>query len=200
MNSHYFTNEDKNNNKIHNITYYYKEHLLSLTSSDGIFSKNHIDFGTHTLLKYLEVDQNIVNVLDVGCGIGVIGLALAKAHPELRFEMIDVNLRAIELANLNAKNNKINNAVAYESNLFENVKMSFDLVISNPPIRAGKNIVHGIVDGAFSHLKINGQLWIVIQKKQGANSMVNKMTDVFGNCQIIVKETGYWILKSTKGS
>lgn len=198
MSSHYFINEDKKNNKFHNITYYYKEHLLSLTSSDGIFSKNHIDFGTHTLLKYLEIDKSVKKVLDVGCGVGVIGLALAKANPQMQVEMIDVNLRAIELANLNALNNKINNAIAYESDLLSNVKSKFDLIISNPPIRAGKQIVHGIVDQAFLHLEKNGQLWIVIQKKQGANSMVKKMIEVFDNCLIIAKEKGYWILKSIK--
>ena len=127
------------------------------------------------------------------------GLAYGKAYPELSIEMIDVNERALLLAMENAKKNEIHNVDIHESNLYDAVKKSqYEIIISNPPIRAGKTVVHTILEKAYDYLVENGQLVIVIQKKQGAPSAQKKMEEVFGNCERIQWDKGYWILVSTK--
>lgn len=198
MNSHYFKNDQNLSNKTYNIKFYYKEYLLSLTSSAGVFSKDHLDYGTNSLLKNLVLSPNCKTILDVGCGIGVIGISLAITNPHLYLEMIDVNERAIELANHNIHKYNLSNIKAYVSNLYENVTLTFDCIITNPPVRAGKQVIHKIIEGGYSYLNINGEFWAVINKKHGAPSFEKKMQEVFGNVEIIEKDKGYWVLKSIK--
>ena len=113
--------------------------------------------------------------------------------------MVDVNERAIRLSGENAHINQIKNVKIYESSVFQNVQENeFAAVVSNPPIRAGKKVVHEILEQSKSFLQVGGELWIVIQKKQGAPSAMSKMEDVFGNVEVILKKKGYYILKSKK--
>lgn len=168
------------------------ENMTFLTDS-GVFSKKMVDFGSQLLLKYLEVNQG-ETVLDVGCGYGPLGLSLAKAFG-VQATMVDINNRALDLARQNAERNKIE-ATIFQSNIYEQVKGKFDHVISNPPIRAGKQVVHEIIEKSKDFLRTGGDLTIVIQKKQGAPSAKSKMEEVFGNCEIVKKDKGYYILRS----
>ena len=168
------------------------EKMTFLTDA-GVFSKKMVDFGSQLLLKCLEVNQG-ETVLDVGCGYGPLGLSLAKAYG-VQATMVDINNRALDLARKNAERNKVE-ATIFQSNIYEQVKGKFDHVISNPPIRAGKQVVHEIIEKSKDFLGIGGDLTIVIQKKQGAPSAKSKMEDVFGNCEIVKKDKGYYILRS----
>ena len=168
------------------------EKMTFLTDA-GVFSKKMVDFGSQLLLKCLEVNQG-ETVLDVGCGYGPLGLSLAKAYG-VQVTMVDINNRALDLARKNAERNKVE-ATIFQSNIYEQVKGKFDHVISNPPIRAGKQVVHEIIEKSKDFLGIGGDLTIVIQKKQGAPSAKSKMEDVFGNCEIVKKDKGYYILRS----
>ena len=168
------------------------EKMTFLTDA-GVFSKKMIDFGSQLLLKCLEVNEGD-SVLDVGCGYGPLGLSLAKAYG-VQATMVDINNRALDLARKNAERNKVE-ATIFQSNIYEQVKGKFDHVISNPPIRAGKQVVHEIIEKSKDFLGIGGDLTIVIQKKQGAPSAKSKMEDVFGNCEIVKKDKGYYILRS----
>ena len=168
------------------------EKMTFLTDA-GVFSKKMVDFGSQLLLKYLEVNQG-ETVLDVGCGYGPLGLSLVKAYG-VQATMVDINNRALDLARKNAERNKVE-ATIFQSNIYEQVKGKFDHVISNPPIRAGKQVVHEIIEKSKDFLGIGGDLTIVIQKKQGAPSAKSKMEDVFGNCEIVKKDKGYYILRS----
>lgn len=170
------------------------EKMTFLTDA-GVFSKKMVDFGSQLLLKCLEVDQG-ETVLDVGCGYGPLGLSLAKAYG-VKATMVDINNRALDLARQNAKRNKVE-ATIFQSNIYEQVEGYFDHVISNPPIRAGKQVVHEIIEKSKDVLEIGGDLTIVIQKKQGAPSAKSKMEDVFGNCEVVKKDKGYYILRSVK--
>ena len=170
------------------------EKMTFLTDA-GVFSKKMVDFGSQLLLKCLEVNQG-ETVLDVGCGYGPLGLSLAKAYG-VQATMVDINNRALDLARQNAERNKVE-ATIFQSNIYEQVKGKFDHVISNPPIRAGKQVVHEIIEKSKEFLEIGGDLTIVIQKKQGAPSAKSKMEDVFGNCEIVKKDKGYYILRSVK--
>lgn len=170
------------------------EKMTFLTDA-GVFSKKMVDFGSQLLLKCLEVNQG-ETVLDVGCGYGPLGLSLAKAYG-VQATMVDINNRALDLARQNAERNKVE-ATIFQSNIYEQVEGTFDHVISNPPIRAGKQVVHEIIEKSKDFLEIGGDLTIVIQKKQGAPSAKSKMEDVFGNCEILKKDKGYYILRSVK--
>lgn len=170
------------------------EKMTFLTDA-GVFSKKMVDFGSQLLLKCLEVNQG-ETVLDVGCGYGPLGLSLAKAYG-VQATMVDINNRALDLARQNAERNKVE-ATIFQSNIYEQVKGKFDHVISNPPIRAGKQVVHEIIEKSKDFLETSGDLTIVIQKKQGAPSAKSKMEDVFGNCEILKKDKGYYILRSVK--
>lgn len=169
-------------------TFYFK-------TDAGVFSKKMIDFGSQVLLNTLDFKAK-ETLLDMGCGYGPLGICLARVQ-ELQVTMVDINHRAIDLAKENALNNQVS-ADIYQSNLYEKVQKTFDHIISNPPIRAGKEVVHTILEEAYEHLNTGGDLTIVIQKKQGAPSAKAKMATVFGNVVILKKDKGYYILRSIK--
>lgn len=162
----------------------------------GVFSKNGIDYGSRVLLENYQ-PESAKSLLDVGCGYGTLGLTLAKKF-DLDVTMVDVNSRALDLCRQNAIDNAVSNSKIELSNIYESVSEKYDAIISNPPIRAGKEVVHEILAGAFGHLNDGGHLTIVIQKKQGAPSAQKKMEEVFGNCQLIARDKGYFILRSYK--
>ena len=162
----------------------------------GVFSKNGIDYGSRVLLENYQ-PESAKSLLDVGCGYGTLGLTLAKKF-DLDVTMVDVNSRALDLCRKNAIDNAVSNSKIELSNIYESVSEKYDAIISNPPIRAGKEVVHEILAGAFGHLNDGGHLTIVIQKKQGAPSAQKKMEEVFGNCQLVARDKGYFILRSYK--
>lgn len=138
-------------------------------------------------------------ILDVGCGYGPIGLSLAKAFPERKVIMVDVNQRAIDLAKKNAADNSITNVDIFSSDLLEKVETNdFAAILTNPPIRAGKETVHKLFEDAYNHLAVNGELWIVIQKKQGAPSAIEKLKTMSQEVTVVGKKKGYYIIKVKK--
>ena len=168
---------------------------MTFLTDAGVFSKKMIDYGSQALLKCLDFHKQ-ESVLDVGCGYGTLGLTLVKAK-EVEATLVDINQRALDLARQNAERNQVL-ATIFQSNIYQNVEGRFHHIISNPPIRAGKQIVHEVITGSYTHLLDGGDLTIVIQKKQGAPSAKAKMEDVFGNCEILKKDKGYYILRSRK--
>lgn len=98
------------------------------------------------------------------------GLYLAKTFPDYLVHMVDVNERSLQLASENAKTNQIDNVKIYESSCYDNVEGKFAAIATNPPIRAGKTVVSTMLKDAFNYLVEGGQLWAVLQKKQGAPS------------------------------
>lgn len=195
---HYYTNNINLDSDESKINFRFREHELTFVSDIGVFSKERMDYGSRALLDAMDLNENQKSLLDVGCGYGTLGVSLAKVYPWLNVEMVDVNERAVLLSNKSIKLNNIENAKAYLSSIYENVNGTYDVIISNPPIRAGKKVVHEILEKAYDHLNENGELIVVIQKKQGAPSAKNKMEEVFGNCEIINRDKGYFILKSKK--
>ncbi|MFK4926168.1 class I SAM-dependent methyltransferase [Lactococcus garvieae] len=169
---------------------------LHFLTDAGVFSKNAIDYGSRVLLDNFQ-PEGAKTLLDVGCGYGTLALTLAKKYG-LKATLVDVNSRALDLAKKNADKNNIEANDIFLSNIYDNVEGNFDAIISNPPIRAGKEVVHTILSDAYEHLNDDGHLTIVIQKKQGAPSAQKKMKDVFGNCEIVAKDKGYYILRSYK--
>ena len=176
-----------------------KGNSFRFKTDSGVFSKKEVDFGSRLLIDSFELNKADGLILDVGCGYGPIGLSLAKAYPDAMVHMVDVNERAIMLAEENASENKVNNVKIYESDRLTGVEeKGFNAILTNPPIRAGKKIVHDIFEQSFLHLAEGGELWVVIQKKQGAPSAMDKMKELFGEVDIAAKNKGYIILKSVK--
>lgn len=167
-------------------------------SDAGVFSKGGVDFGSRTLIEAMDIPQD-AEVLDVGCGYGPIGLAAARLAAKGHVTMIDVNSRAVELAKENAAANGVNNITVLESDLFSALDdRKFDVVLTNPPIRAGKATVHAIFEGAYERLRSGGSLWVVIQKKQGAPSAKEKLESLFSRVEEVTKDKGYRIYRAVK--
>ena len=172
---------------------------LRFTTDAGVFSKGEVDFGSRLLAETFVIPEVNGDILDVGCGYGPIGLSIAASFPEREVHMVDVNERALALSALNAKNNELTNVKIYSSNALSDVSdAGFTAILTNPPIRAGKQTVFDFYDGAFEKLQTGGELWVVIQKKQGAPSTTNRLEELFGNVEMIAKKKGYYILRAIK--
>jgi 16S rRNA (guanine1207-N2)-methyltransferase len=199
MSQHYYSRTQKVESDPKYWDYTLKNHLFRFKTDNGVFSKREVDFGSRLLIESFIMPEVQGFVLDVGCGYGPIGLSIAKDNRERTVHMVDVNDRAIELAKENAQFNRIENIVIYESDRLLNVKESnFAAILTNPPIRAGKKTVHEIFEQSFEHLVPHGELWVVIQKKQGAPSALEKLNTLFSEVETIDKSKGYFIIKAIK--
>lgn len=198
MASHYYNNnlETKSNEKI--IECQILGNLLKFITDHGVFSKGGIDYGSKLLVENCQFKPEDNRVLDIGCGYGAIGISLAKKYPHIHFDLVDVNLRALDLAKRNYLLNNIHNITVFESNIYEKINNKYDCIVSNPPIRAGKKIVYQIFEKAIDYLNDNGSIYIVMKKNHGAKSAIKKLTEVFHNCEIVYRDKGYYVFKSTK--
>jgi 16S rRNA (guanine1207-N2)-methyltransferase len=176
-----------------------KGHNFRFKTDNGVFSKKEVDFGSRLLIEAFTPTNEQGKILDVGCGYGPIGLSLARSFPDAMVHMVDVNERALALAVENAKLNQINNIEIYQSDRLTAVKeAAFSDILTNPPIRAGKSVVHDIFEQSFAHLAPGGSLWVVIQKKQGAPSAIEKLEQFFSEVDIVEKNKGYFIIQAKK--
>ncbi|MDR6120728.1 16S rRNA (guanine1207-N2)-methyltransferase [Bacillus sp. SLBN-46] len=166
MSEHYYSRTQKVESDPKFWDFTLKNNLFRFKTDNGVFSKREVDFGSRLLIESFEMPQTEGFVLDVGCGYGPIGLSIAKQYHDRVVHMVDVNERAIQLSKENAALNKIENVKVYESDRLINVKeMNFAAILTNPPIRAGKQTVHDIFEQSYNHLVSNGELWVVIQKR-----------------------------------
>ncbi len=199
MSEHYYsrTQNVESNPKYWDFTL--RNQKICFKTDNGVFSKKEVDYGSRLLIEAFEIPEVEGHVLDVGCGYGPIGLSIAKDFPNRLVHMIDVNERAIQLAKENAEQNHINNVHIYESDRLLSVKdREFAAILTNPPIRAGKKTVHDIFEQSHMHLVSGGQIWVVIQKKQGAPSAIEKLKELFTTVETIDKSKGYFIIKAEK--
>ena len=194
----YFTNSDNIKSERRIIKYNYDSISLSFISDNGVFSKDRIDYGSRllvdTYIKYNK-DKKINNFLDVGCGYGFISILLSKI---LNVNGVggDVNKRALKLADENAKLNKVD-IKFIESNCYENIDGRYELIITNPPIRAGKSVVLNILRGASDYMSDVGELWFVIRKDQGAKSVINEISSLY-KIDMVEKSKGFFIIVAKK--
>ena len=130
----------------------------------------------------------------MGCGYGVIGIIIKDKYPNVNLTQTDVNLRALELTKINAETNYIESKV-FHSDGFEKITELFDVITLNPPIRTGKEVVFKLYNGAYEHLKKDGEFYIVIAKKQGAPSHQKYLKELFGNIEVVCKNKGYFVFK-----
>ncbi len=197
MADHYYSKTTNTPSEPKDFIFNFKGHTFKFKTDNGVFSKDYIDYGSFAMLNAFIPNDIDLPILDMGSGYGPIGIVVSKIYNKKTI-MCEINERAYNLSLENIKNNNANSE-AFNSNLYEKVEgLEFSSIITNPPIRAGKDTVFSIYDGAYKHLAIGGELWVVIQKKQGAPSSKAHLIELFGNCDIINRDHGYYILKSIK--
>lgn len=192
---HYYTENDDLISEPEQFIFNYRGKALTFVSDNGVFSKKMIDYGSRVLLEAISIDSSKKTLLDVGCGYGTFGIALKSVYPFLEIDMVDVNDRALNLARENLKLNNMS-ANVYLSNTYDKVENKYDLIVTNPPIRAGKEIVTKILVESKKYLNLNGEIWVVIQKKQGAPSAKKNLESVFKKVDIVKRDKGYYILRA----
>lgn len=200
MSEHYYSRKPSTASDRHVFEAELRGFRFRLTSDAGVFSKGGVDYGSKVLIERMEIEDR-AEVLDVGCGYGPIGLTAARLAPHGHVHMVDINERAVELARLNARNNGIGNVTVLQSDKLAAVQnLRFDVILTNPPIRAGKSVVHQIFEESVRQLKSGGSLWIVIQNKQGAPSARAKLEELFGEDAVeeMGKDKGYRIFRARK--
>lgn len=187
--SYYFSNDDTVKSEIKKINVKIKNNLYSFYTDNGVFSKKGLDFGTRTLLESIPNLKG--EILDLGCGYGAIGIYLSKYG---NVDMVDVNKRSIDLA---IKNGKLNNVTinVFESDGFKNITKKYDYIVTNPPIRVGKNKLYELLFQAKNHLKNNGIMYLVINKDQGAKSVIKDLSKEY-ETSIINKNKGFYIIEA----
>ena len=194
--SQYFDNDNniKHNKKI--IEFYFNDKKYNLYSDNGVFSKDKFDYGTRLLLDSIDIEKISGNVLDLGCGLGVVGIILGTINKNINIDMIDINERAISLVRDNLTLNKVK-ANVFSSDVYSNVNKKYDYIITNPPIRAGKEVVRRFLLGGYDYLNDNGILYFVMRKDHGVKSMIKELENKY-NVTIINKDKGFYILSLTK--
>ena len=173
-------------------------HPFAFRTDAGVFSGDKIDRGTELLIEAIEIGPCEL-ILDLGCGYGAIGIVAARLSEGGHVILTDVNERAVALARKNVAANGVGNAEVRSGSLYEPVTgMAFDHILSNPPIRAGRQVVDRIVADAPQHLLEGGKLWLVARTRQGADSLRQRMAHAFGTAEIVKRGSGFKVLRATK--
>ena len=188
---HYFTNNDNIKSITREIKFHIHNKDFTFYTDNGVFSKSGLDFGTRTLLEVIPILKIKGKVLDFGCGYGPIGIILSKLT-NCQVDMIDVNIRAIGLSYKNAKINDVSVNV-FESDIYSEVKEKYNYIITNPPIRVGKKILYQILFEAKNHLEADGEVWFVINKDQGAKSLMRDLANLY-DVRLVKKNKGFYII------
>ena len=194
--SQYFDNDRSIKSERRNITFCFGNNNFNLISDNGVFSKDKFDYGTRVLLQSINVEELSGYVLDLGCGIGVVGIILKTINKDINVDMVDINERAIELAKENLILNNIDNNV-FISDVYSNVKCKYNYIITNPPIRAGKEVVRRFLLGSYEYLNNNGVLYFVMRKDHGVKSIIRELENLF-NVEIIRKDKGFYVVECLK--
>jgi len=200
LSEHYYTHRPSADHEERTVQAHLRGMDFTFITDAGVFSRERIDFGTQLLIEAMRFDQ-AAKVLDLGCGYGAIGVVAARLAPQGYVWMVDVNERAVHLANRNLRVNRIRNAEARAGDGLEPVRgIAFDVILTNPPLRAGKAVVYRLIDEAYDALVPGGSLWVVVQNKQGAPSMKRKLQERFGSVTDVARKAGYHVYQATRGN
>ena len=203
--SHYFTPRAprENDAPIEDNAYRIKEKIgattLSFHTSSGVFARNGLDDGSRLLLETAKILDDM-RILDLGCGWGAVGCFMATRAPQSRIVMCDINGVAAQVALRNAQENGLTNVAAFCGDGASALKSeSFDVVVCNPPVRAGNAVIAKLFDDSLRVLASDGgALWIVLRTAQGAKSWQKRLGNQFGNCEKVAMRGGFRVLKSVK--
>ena len=196
MAEHYYTNNPTSEHEERSFRAVFAGRVLAFDTDAGVFSKQHVDPGSELLCRALP-DTISGRVLDMGCGWGAMTVMTLARFPKAEVVMADVNERALALAVSNVEKNHMQ-ATAVLSDGFEKIEGEFDVVITNPPIRAGKAVIYKMFEDAKAHLVPGGTLYLVVRKQQGAPSTLKFLKELYGKAEVIERDGGYWIIECVK--
>ena len=193
--SHYFSAKPTSAAQRGLIKTVLRKRNYSFFTSTGVFSVKRVDKGTRVLVENMGLPGE-GRILDMGCGIGVIGIVASIENPLLEVHMSDVNERAVNLTRDNVKKNHAKNCHVHLGYLYEPlVDLTFDAIISNPPISAGmRKVVFPLVEGAYERLNPGGTLQLVIQSNKGGKMLGKFLDETFGEHSVTSKKSGYRVL------
>jgi len=194
--AHYFDKKQDSRLETNKIEAILRGNTIRIKTASGVFAKKKVDKGSLLLIEKSIIEDN-KRVLDLGCGVGVVGIAIKKAFPKCEVWQSDVNERAVMITRENVRLNHIKTSVV-KSDGFAKIQENFDIVLLNPPQTAGKKVCFKLVEDSLIHLKENGNLQLVIRSQKGGKQMAAFMKDVFGNVETIARGSGYRILVSKK--
>ncbi len=170
-------------------------HRLALSSGSGVFARGRLDIGTSVLFRETEPPAG-GHVLDLGCGYGVIGLAVAIASPSAVVTGVDVNERAVLLANENAVRIGVADRFTAMTPDGVDAHATYDEIWSNPPIRIGKQALHDLLLTWLPRLSPGGRAVMVVGKNLGADSLQAWLTDQGWPTSRLASAKGFRVLES----
>lgn len=172
---------------------------LEFLTASGVFSYRRIDTGTRLLVESMTLPERGA-ALDLGCGYGVIGITAARLNPSLDVWMTDVNERALLLAEENVRRNRAKNARVLKGFLYEALGgISFEAILTNPPISAGLRVLEQLVEGSLRHLRPGGSLQMVVRTNKGGRHAARLLDQYYGGFKVTARKGGYRILKAERG-
>lgn len=207
MTEHYYSKNPSSEMKIKKIKAILRGNELEFYTASGTFSLSSVDKGSEILINYCDIDEtgkekynkNIgKRILDLGCGYGPVGIAIAKAFPECEVVMTDINERAVKMTKKNSRLNGIENTKIVSGNMYESVDGEFDIILLNPPQSAGRKLCFEMIEKSADFLNKEGSLQIIARKNKGGEVLGKKMEEIFGNLDVLAKKSGYWLYISKK--
>ena len=194
--SQYFDNDKSIKSKKKLIEFNFNNKKYNVYSDNGVFSKDKFDYGTRVLLESIDINNLCGNILDLGCGIGVVGIILGTINKNINIDMVDINDRAINLAKENMSLNKVKGNV-FISDVYSNINKKYNYIITNPPIRAGKEVVRRFLLGGYDYLTDDGTLYFVMRKDHGVKSMIKELENKY-IVSILNKDKGFYMVSLSK--
>ena len=195
----YFAERPRSASVRSELRFLYRGDVLHFLVDRGVFASHGLDPGTALLIENLALGVRD-RVLDLGCGWGAVGVAAARSASEGHVVMTDVNRRAARLARLNLEKNRVRNAeVRVGPNFVPVGDETFDVIASNPPYRAGRPVVLGMLAGAPAHLTPRGRLVLVGKGSQGIRFYQEWLESHWeGAVEVLGRGSGYRVLEARR--
>lgn len=194
---HYFTTPDGQARQ-RTITARFWETEWEFTTADGVFSYDGLDLGTGVLLRTHSPNPGSTRILDLGCGWGVLAIAVATACPNATVDAVDVNERALDLTALNARAHRVHQQINTFTPAQADPDVRYDEIWSNPPIRIGKTALHELLLTWLPRLKPDGVARLVVGRNLGADSLQRWLIDQGWNCERTASAKGFRVFEVTR--
>lgn len=192
--SHYFHTPTTPEHR-RQITAHFWDTDWEFTTADGVFSYDSLDQGTAVLLREVIPPVSATRALDLGCGYGVLAIALASAVPGVSVDAVDVNERALALTAENARHHEVADRVHALLPDQVDPDVRYDEIWSNPPIRIGKQALHELLLTWLPRLTPAGRAVLVVGRNLGADSLQVWLNDSGFDCQRIGSAKGFRLLE-----